>query len=65
MKDFFYVGPATAPTGIVGVQIHGADALLRSLVVSICASHARGSDKCWLSARSNMPASTELRPSTC
>ena len=34
MKDFFYVGPATAPTGTVGVQIHGADALLRSLVVT-------------------------------
>lgn len=34
MKDFFYVGPATAPTGIVGVQFYGADALLRSLVVT-------------------------------
>lgn len=34
MKDFFYVGPATAPIGIVGVQFYGADALLRSLVVT-------------------------------
>jgi amino-acid N-acetyltransferase len=33
MKDFFYVGLATAPIGIVGVQFYGADALLRSLVV--------------------------------
>lgn len=34
MKDFFYVGPATTPVGIVGVQLYGDDALLRSLVVS-------------------------------
>jgi amino-acid N-acetyltransferase len=34
MKDFFYVGPTTAPVGLVGVQFYGADALLRSLVVS-------------------------------
>jgi amino-acid N-acetyltransferase len=34
MKDFFYIGPATAPIGIVGVQFFGADALLRSLVVT-------------------------------
>jgi amino-acid N-acetyltransferase len=34
MMDFFYVGPATAPIGIVGVQLYGTDALLRSLLVS-------------------------------
>jgi amino-acid N-acetyltransferase len=34
MKDFFYVGPLTAPIGIVGIQFYGADALLRSLVVT-------------------------------
>jgi amino-acid N-acetyltransferase len=34
MKDFFYVGPATAPVAIVGLQLHGSDALLRSLVVA-------------------------------
>ena len=34
MTHFFYVGPATSPIGIVGVQFCGADALLRSLVVS-------------------------------
>jgi len=34
MTDFFYVGPATAPIGIVGVQFYGADALLRSLLVT-------------------------------
>jgi amino-acid N-acetyltransferase len=33
MQDFFYVGPASAPIGIVGVQLFGAVALLRSLVV--------------------------------
>ena len=33
MEDFFYVGPAGAPIGIVGVQFYGTDALLRSLVV--------------------------------
>jgi amino-acid N-acetyltransferase len=34
MQDFFHVGPASAPIGIVGVQLYGADALLRSLLVS-------------------------------
>jgi amino-acid N-acetyltransferase len=34
MRDFFYAGPATAPTGIVGLQFYGSDALLRSLVVT-------------------------------
>jgi amino-acid N-acetyltransferase len=34
MMDFFYVGAAAAPIGVVGVQFCGADALLRSLVVS-------------------------------
>jgi amino-acid N-acetyltransferase len=34
MKDFFYVGSATAPLGIVGLQFFGSDALLRSLVVT-------------------------------
>jgi len=33
MKDFFYLGPATDPVGVIGVQLYGADALLRSLVV--------------------------------
>lgn len=33
MKDFFYAGPATAPVGIVGLHLCGADALVRSLVV--------------------------------
>jgi amino-acid N-acetyltransferase len=37
MRDFFYVGPSSAPIGIVGVQFYGSAALLRSLVVS--ASH--------------------------
>ena len=34
MTDFFYVGPAEGPVGIVGVQFYGSDALLRSLVVT-------------------------------
>jgi amino-acid N-acetyltransferase len=34
MTDFFYVGPATAPVGIVGLQFYGSAALLRSLVVT-------------------------------
>lgn len=33
MKDFFYIGRAAAPVGIVGLQLYGSDALLRSLVV--------------------------------
>jgi amino-acid N-acetyltransferase len=37
MTDFFYAGPPGAPIGIVGLQLYGSDALLRSLVVS--ASH--------------------------
>jgi amino-acid N-acetyltransferase len=34
MRDFFYAGPANAPVGVVGLQFHGTDALLRSLVVT-------------------------------
>lgn len=34
MQEFFYAGPATAPVGIVGLQLYGSAALLRSLVVS-------------------------------
>ncbi len=31
-EHFFYSGPAEAPTGIVGVEVYGDVALLRSLV---------------------------------
>ena len=34
MEHFFYVGPASAPIGLVGVEMCGVDALLRSLVVN-------------------------------
>ena len=33
-EQFFYAGERGAPTGIVGLEIHGDVALLRSLVVS-------------------------------
>jgi amino-acid N-acetyltransferase len=33
LEHFFFVGPDWAPTGLVGLEIHGVDALLRSLVV--------------------------------
>jgi amino-acid N-acetyltransferase len=34
MTDFFFCGPAPAPVGLVGLELHGASALLRSLVVA-------------------------------
>ncbi|HEY7379465.1 MAG TPA: arsenic resistance N-acetyltransferase ArsN2 [Steroidobacteraceae bacterium] len=34
MEHFFYSGPAPAPFGLVGLEFHGANALLRSLVVA-------------------------------
>jgi len=34
MPDFFYCGSAQAPIGLVGIELHGASALLRSLVVA-------------------------------
>lgn len=34
MEHFLYVGSAEAPDAVVGLELHGADALLRSLVVS-------------------------------
>jgi amino-acid N-acetyltransferase len=34
LERFFYVGAANAPTGIVGIEVYGTVALLRSLVVS-------------------------------
>jgi amino-acid N-acetyltransferase len=33
-ENFFYTGPAEAPTGLVGLELLGEVALLRSLVVS-------------------------------
>ena len=33
-RDFFYTGPKDAPTGLVGLELLGDVALLRSLVVS-------------------------------
>jgi len=34
LEHFFYCGSATAPIGIVGLELLGTDALLRSLVVA-------------------------------
>jgi amino-acid N-acetyltransferase len=33
LTSFFYCGPATAPLALIGLEIYGPDALLRSLVV--------------------------------
>src|ERR1022692_4574434 len=38
LEHFFFVGSDGSPTGLVGLEIYGADALLRSLVVG---EHAR------------------------
>jgi amino-acid N-acetyltransferase len=34
MGHFFYIGSPMAPVGLVGVEFHGPDALLRSLIVT-------------------------------
>jgi amino-acid N-acetyltransferase len=34
LEHFFYCGPAASPTGLIGLEIHGDAALLRSLVVA-------------------------------
>ncbi len=34
LRHFFYCGPQDSPSGLVGLEIFGEDALLRSLVVS-------------------------------
>jgi amino-acid N-acetyltransferase len=34
LEHFFFIGSDGAPTGLVGIEIYGADALLRSLVVA-------------------------------
>jgi amino-acid N-acetyltransferase len=34
MRHFFYLGATAAPVGLAGVEFHGSDALLRSLVVA-------------------------------
>src|ERR1700722_13452041 len=33
LEHFFYAGPDESPTALVGLEMYGADALLRSLVV--------------------------------
>jgi amino-acid N-acetyltransferase len=39
LETFFYIGSDGSPTGIIGLEVYGADALLRSLAV---AERARG-----------------------
>jgi amino-acid N-acetyltransferase len=39
LEDFFFVGSDGSPTGLVGLELYGTDALLRSLVVG---ENARG-----------------------
>jgi amino-acid N-acetyltransferase len=39
LEHFFFVGSHDSPTGLVGLEIYGSDALLRSLVVG---ENARG-----------------------
>lgn len=34
LEHFFFIGSDGSPTGLVGIEIHGTDALLRSLVVA-------------------------------
>jgi amino-acid N-acetyltransferase len=34
LEHFFFVGPDGSPTGLVGLELYGTDALLRSLVVA-------------------------------
>ena len=34
LEDFFHTGPASAPSGLVGLELYGEVALLRSLVVA-------------------------------
>jgi amino-acid N-acetyltransferase len=34
LEHFFYIGSDGSPTGLVGIEIYGADALLRSLAVA-------------------------------
>ena len=34
LEHFFFIGSEGSPTGLVGVEIYGTDALLRSLVVA-------------------------------
>jgi hypothetical protein len=33
LEHFFFTGPKDSPIGLVGLELHGSDALLRSLVV--------------------------------
>jgi amino-acid N-acetyltransferase len=37
LEHFFYCGAREAPTGLVGVELYGSNALLRSLVVALSA----------------------------
>jgi amino-acid N-acetyltransferase len=44
LEHFFFAGSDGSPTGLVGLEIHGVDALLRSLVV---VDNARGKGLGW------------------
>jgi amino-acid N-acetyltransferase len=45
LEHFFAAGPPAAPVGLVGVEVCGAEALLRSLVVALeCRNQGLGAD---------------------
>jgi hypothetical protein len=52
LEHFFFIGSDGAPTGLVGLELYGADALLRSLVVGENA-RSKGLDRHSASMRSN------------
>ncbi|HWX33859.1 MAG TPA: hypothetical protein VNZ53_41320 [Steroidobacteraceae bacterium] len=56
LEHFFFAGSDGAPTGLVGLEIYGTDALLRSLVVA----RTRGA-RAWDPLLSSMPSNTRHR----
>jgi amino-acid N-acetyltransferase len=47
LESFFFAGSDSSPTGLVGLEVHGADALLRSLVVAE-AARGKGLGSSWV-----------------
>ena len=60
LEHFFFIGSDTSPTGLVGLELYGTDALLRSLVVAENArSKGLGSTLIECTERSHAPPSIE------
>ena len=66
LEHFFFVGSASSPTALVGLELYGTDALLRSLVVCNNARRKGLGSRTYQRMSQNYAASRSIRlAATC